>query len=387
MSGVLIVLFVYLAVSIKQMKLVWLLLFALAANFGNSFFLSPRNIKLPSLASTSLETEFLRKEIELASQRFQNLSSWINQAAFKQAALSSSDFNRNDALKIAYDRCEQVTKTFSKTFYTGSMLMRPDARKHVWAIYAWCRRTDDLVDAPRPLASTESLTTELKDWEDRLDGIWRGEAVDLIDLAMVDSVQKFPLMSVQPYKDMILGMLMDVPGLGKDRYASFDELYLYCYRVAGTVGLMTLPILGTSPGVSIDEASHPAISLGIGFQLTNILRDVGEDLERGRIYLPQDELQAFGLCDDDLYRAEVSPQYVEFIKFQIDRARKFYKKAEEGLKTLAPDARFAIQASLDLYSQILSVVERNGYDNFRRRAYTTKMEKLAMLPGAMFKSR
>eukprot|EP01040_Poterioochromonas_malhamensis_P020525 gene20525-24516_t len=228
---------------------------------------------------------------------------------------------------------------------------------------------------------------ELQDWEDRLEGIWRGEAVDLIDLAMVDSVQKFPLMSAQPYKDMISGMLMDVPGLGKDRYASFDELYLYCYRVAGTVGLMTLPILGTSPGISIDEASHPAISLGIGFQLTNILRDVGEDLVRGRIYLPQDELHAFGLCDDDIYRAEVTPQYVEFIKFQIGRARKFYQKAEDGLKTLAPDARFAIQASLDLYSQILTVIERNGYDNFRRRAYTTKMEKLAMIPGAMMKSR
>lgn len=369
------------------MKLVWLFLFALALHCGHSFVFNPRKQRPTSLPSSMLDTGFLRKEMQLASERFQNLSSWINQAGTKQYELPSVDMSRNDALKVAYDRCEQVTRKFSKTFYTGSMLMRADARKHVWAIYAWCRRTDDLVDAPRPSASTESLKMELKDWEDRLDGIWSGEAVDLIDLAMVDSVQKFPLMSVQPYKDMIQGMLMDVPGLGKDRYSNFDELYLYCYRVAGTVGLMTLPILGTSPGITIDDASHPAISLGIGFQLTNILRDVGEDLERGRIYLPQDELHAFGLSDEDIFRAEVTPQYVEFVKFQIDRARKFYKKAEEGLKTLAPDARFAIQASLDLYSQILTVIERNGYDNFRRRAYTTKMEKLAMLPGAMIKSR
>jgi phytoene synthase len=110
---------------------------------------------------------------------------------------------------------------------------------------------------------------------------------------------------------------------------------------------------------------HTCISLGIGLQLTNILRDVGEDLERGRIYLPLDEIHAFGLTEDDLFKCEVTPKYKEFMKFQISRARDYYRQAQEGIPMLAPDARFAVQASLDLYSRILDVVERNDYDNFR----------------------
>jgi len=140
------------------------------------------------------------------------------------------------------------------------------------------------------------------------------------------------------------------------------------------------PILGTAKGYSYEQATEPAVALGIGLQLTNILRDVGEDLERGRIYLPQDEIASFGLTEEDFFRCEVTPKYREFMKFQISRARDYYTLAKEGVGMLAPDARFAVQASLDLYSRILDVIERNGYDNFRKRAYTTKLEKLSILP-------
>lgn len=291
--------------------------------------------------------------------------------------------SRNDkAMSLAYKRCEYVTKLFSKTFYMGTSLMRPDARKHVWAIYAWCRRTDDIVDSPRALMNKEVLEADLQVWENRLSDIWADHPVDLFDLAMADTVKKYPGMDAQPYRDMIAGMVMDVPGLGQERYQNFEELYTYCYRVAGTVGLMTLPVLGTAEGVTLEEATPSALALGIGLQLTNILRDVGEDLERGRIYLPLDEISQFGLTEEDLFRCEVTPKYVEFMKFQIQRARDYYKKAEEGISMLAPDARFAVRASLDLYSRILTVIERNGYDNFNKRAYTTKLEKLSILPGS-----
>eukprot|EP00596_Hydrurales_sp_CCMP1899_P006066 CAMPEP_0119036566 /NCGR_PEP_ID=MMETSP1177-20130426/4356_1 /TAXON_ID=2985 /ORGANISM="Ochromonas sp, Strain CCMP1899" /LENGTH=216 /DNA_ID=CAMNT_0006996625 /DNA_START=675 /DNA_END=1325 /DNA_ORIENTATION=- len=206
--------------------------------------------------------------------------------------------------------------------------------------------------------------------------------MDLFDLAMVDTLRAYPRLSIEPFRDMIAGMVMDVPGLGQERYKDFSELYEYCYRVAGTVGLMTLPILGAAEGFTEEEASKPAIALGIGLQLTNILRDVGEDLERGRIYLPLDEIHAFGLTEDDLFKCEVTPKYKEFMKFQISRARDYYRQAQEGIPMLAPDARFAVQASLDLYSRILDVVERNEYDNFRKRAFTTKFEKLSILPGS-----
>lgn len=370
--------------------------------------LSSRNQKLPAATQNvqRVDRVSFNPEFGLASDKIKNLkpagtSSAIDDTLFQSwkdfkglserelvvSANQVSDEERSQkALQLAYRRCQYVTQLFSKTFYTGSTLMRQDARQHVWAIYTWCRRTDDIVDSPRALINQDTLTKDLAEWEQRLDRIWKGEAVDLFDLAMADTVRVFPGMSPQPYKDMIAGMVMDVPGLGQDRYANFDELYLYCYRVAGTVGLMTLPILGTAKGFTQEDAAESAIALGIGFQLTNILRDVGEDLERGRIYLPQDEIRAFGLTEEDIFRCEVTPKYKKFMQFQIQRARDYYKVAEQGVRMLAPDARFAVQASLDLYSRILNVLERNEYDNFRRRAFTTKFEKLSILPESLYKA-
>eukprot|EP00981_Chlorochromonas_danica_P002231 scaffold437_cov168-Ochromonas_danica.AAC.48 len=300
------------------------------------------------------------------------------------------DAGRQDkAVALAYRRCEYVTQLFSKTFYVGSSLMPPESRKHVWAVYAWCRRTDDLVDSPRALLSRESLQADLEDWSRRLEGIWRGQPVDLFDLAMADTVRAYPTLSIEPFQDMIKGMVMDVPGLGQDRYANFADLYLYCYRVAGTVGLMTLPILQQRrSGVVEDyrEAIEPAVALGIALQLTNILRDVGEDLERGRIYLPQDELKGFGLSEEDIASCQVTPRYVEYMKFSIARARDYYALAGKGVHLLMPSARFAVQASLDLYGRILDVIERNGYDNFNKRAFTTKFEKLSILPQSFLRA-
>ena len=320
------------------------------------------------------------------------LKKWNELKGLSEKQLLSKDNNsigdKNErtskSLALAYRRCEYVTRLFSKTFYTGTSLMPRDARKHVWAIYAWCRRTDDLVDSPRALSNIEILAGDLKEWEYRLDRIWANEPVDIFELAMADTVQKYPGLSIVPYQDMIKGMIMDVPGMGQERYQTFDDLYLYCYRVAGTVGVMTLPILGTAPGYTEKEALEPALALGIALQLTNILRDVGEDLERGRIYLPQDELARFGLTDDDLFSCEVSEKYITFMKFQIARARDYYKQAERGIPMLSSGGRLAVKASLDLYSEILAKIEKNGYDNFRKRAYTSKLEKLAIVPKSAF---
>eukprot|EP00600_Ochromonadales_sp_CCMP1393_P000238 CAMPEP_0174978678 /NCGR_PEP_ID=MMETSP0004_2-20121128/14346_1 /TAXON_ID=420556 /ORGANISM="Ochromonas sp., Strain CCMP1393" /LENGTH=368 /DNA_ID=CAMNT_0016230095 /DNA_START=245 /DNA_END=1351 /DNA_ORIENTATION=+ len=332
----------------------------------------------------------LRKPGRAASSDDALLQSWneLQGLSEKELLAKGGVVNRDSrALELAYRRCEYVTELFSKTFYMGSSLMGQKAKKHVWAIYAWCRRTDDIVDSPRALLNRETLKNDLADWEKRLDSIWADEPQDLFDLAMADTVKAYPTMPIQPYKDMIKGMIMDVPGLGPDRYQTFDDLYLYCYRVAGTVGLMTLPVLGTAEGFAEAEATEPALALGIALQLTNILRDVGEDLERGRIYLPQDEIAQFGLTEEDFFRCEVTPKYVEFMKFQIARARAYYKQAESGVPMLSSNGRFAVQASLELYSRILDVIERNGYDNFNKRAYTTKFEKLSVLPQALYKSK
>merc|ERR1719313_3340777 len=150
-----------------------------------------------------------------------------------------------------------------------------------------------------------------------------GRAHDMIDLALVDTVKNYPSLSIEPFEDMIKGMVMD---LDQNRFETFDELYLYCYRVAGTVGLMMMPIMGTAEGYTYEEALEPALALGVALQLTNILRDVGEDRVRQRIYLPREDLRRFGISEAALLKGVKYDKYVSMLKFQIDRARAWYAK-------------------------------------------------------------
>jgi phytoene synthase len=196
------------------------------------------------------------------------------------------------SVEDAYELCRQVTAKYSKTFYMGTLLMSPAKRRAIWAIYVWCRRTDELVDGPQAQFTSEKT---LDRWETQLESVFAGCPVDDEDVALVDTLEQFPL-EIQPFRDMIAGQRMD---LHRSRYQTFDDLYLYCYRVAGTVGLMSTTVMGVDkqltprPGASL-EAINPiqeAVALGIANQLTNILRDVGEDARRGRIYLPLEDLQ------------------------------------------------------------------------------------------------
>ena len=290
---------------------------------------------------------------------------------------SSVGVNDKDLLNEAYERCGEVCAEYAKTFYLGTLLMTPERRRAVWAIYVWCRRTDELVDGP----NASHITPKALDrWEKRLHGLFEGKPYDMYDAALADTVAKFPV-DIQPFKDMIEGMRLD---LQKSRYENFDELYLYCYYVAGTVGLMSVPVMGIAPEskASTECVYNAALSLGIANQLTNILRDVGEDARRGRIYLPQDELARAGLTDEDIFRGQVTDKWRSFMKEQIKRARKFFDEAEKGVSELNPASRWPVWASLLLYKQILDVIESNDYNNFTRRAYVSKAKKLVSLPVA-----
>jgi phytoene synthase len=147
---------------------------------------------------------------------------------------------------------------------------------------------------------------------------------------------------MQPFRDMIDGMRMDMV---KSRYANFDELYLYCYDVAGTVGLMSVPVMGISSGskATTESVYNAALALGIANQLTNILRDVGEDARRKRIYLPQDELARFGLSDEDIFAGRVTEKWRAFMRDQIKRARMFFAEAEKGVMELDKDSRWPVR--------------------------------------------
>lgn len=285
--------------------------------------------------------------------------------------------NRLTSVENAYECCRQITAKNSKTFYLGTLLMPRSKRQAVWAIYAWCRRIDDLVDQPQNAQTTLDTLTA---WEERLKGIFAGHPVDEADLALVKTLEYFPL-DIQPFQDLIAGQKMD---LQYSRYKTFTDLYLYCYRVAGTVGLISMSVMGVErSGVNV---SQEAIALGIANQLTNIIRDVGEDARRGRIYIPLEELEQFNYTEAELLQGVNNQQWREMMQWQIQRARQFYVQAEKGISALSKDARCPVWASLMLYRKILDVIEHNNYDVFRRRAYVPTFQKLLTVPLAWQKA-
>lgn len=304
--------------------------------------------------------------------------------------------SRLASLETSYEFCRQVTAKYSKTFYWGSALMPVAKRRAIWAIYVWCRRTDELVDGPQ----SEQTTPETLDrWERNLESIFAGTPLADPDVALVEAVQRFNL-DIQPFRDMITGQRMD---LYRSRYSTYEELELYCYRVAGTVGLMTAPVLGTaedliaapwdsflhlqrSPDRNPYDPTEQAIALGVANQLTNILRDVGEDRHRGRIYLPLEDLDYFGYSERDLMNGVINDRWRDLMRFQIQRARDIFQRASSGIRLLGADARWPVWAALVLYSRILNVIERNGYDVFNKRAYVPTAGKVRCLPVALMRS-
>jgi phytoene synthase len=300
----------------------------------------------------------------------------------------AKSMNSLASLPEAYQLCRQITAEYAKTFYLATLLMPQDKQQAVWAIYAWCRRTDELVDG---LKAKYTTAETLEQWEQQLESAFAGQPLEDADVALVDTIERFPL-EIQPFRDMIAGQLMD---LSYNRYETFEELKLYCYRVAGTVGLMSNAILGIgSYGSNVawerDRGNYTpeeeAIALGIAMQLTNILRDVGEDAQRQRIYLPLEDLNLFGYTQEDLFQGIVDDRWRALMRFQIQRARKYYDQAAKGIRYLIPDSRWPVWSALMLYQGILDAIERNQYDVFNYRAFVPKPQKFVVLPIAWLRA-
>ena len=286
--------------------------------------------------------------------------------------------------------CRKETQQWAKTFYLGTLLLPYEKRKAIWAIYVWCRRTDELMDSPEALKkSEEELSENLNSWEENTKNIFKGIVKTDLDAVLSDTLEKYP-QTIDPYLDMIAGQRMD---LTKFRYKNFDELKLYCYRVAGTVGLMTQNVMGidafyeAASWIEVPDISEAAVALGIANQLTNILRDVGEDRHRGRIYLPQDEIKQFGYSEEQLLLGEINTQWKNLMAFQLQRAREWFKSSEEGIKWLSADARWPVWTSLRLYRKILNSIENLDYDVFNNRAYVNKTIKAFEIPISFLISR
>nr|QBX92787.1 phytoene synthase [Tetraselmis suecica] len=288
-----------------------------------------------------------------------------------------------EVLEQAYQRCGAVTADYAKTFYLGTQLMTPEKAKAIWAIYVWCRRTDELVDGP----NSSRITPEALDrWEERLEALFAGRPYDILDAALTDTISKFPL-HIQPFRDMIDGMRLD---LFKLRYKTYDELYGYCYMVAGTVALMSTPVMGIDPSYEgdLEPVYRAALALGTANQLTNILRDVGEDInERSRIYVPLDDLERFDITEKEVLAGlfarttgEVDDRWKQFMHFQISRAREYFEASENGVNYLDANARWPVWSALVLYQMILDKIVDNDYNNFTQRAYVPKSQKMLSLP-------
>jgi len=298
--------------------------------------------------------------------------------------------NSISQLDQAYEICRKETQKWAKTFYLGTLLLPQEKRKAIWAIYVWCRRTDEIMDSVE--ASTKSqdeLSDNLDEWEENTKNVFKGNIKSELDTVLLDTIEKYP-QSIQPYLDMIDGQRMD---LNKFRYKNFDELKLYCYRVAGTVGLMTQNVMGidsaytSAPWSAMPDPSEAAIALGIANQLTNILRDVGEDRHRGRIYLPQADIEKFNYSEEELLKGKINNQWKALMNFQLTRAREWFQKSEDGIKWLSSDARWPVWTSLRLYRGILDSIERLDYDVFNNRAFVKNSVKALEIPIAFLISR
>lgn len=307
----------------------------------------------------------------------------LAEEAIHAGSKSPWDFKRHHEGRLeAYRVCDQITAQNSKSFYLSSALLKGDKRRGARALYAFCRLTDDIVDEPKQhhgLAPSDTdILQDMHDWR-RLALSTNPSPYHPVAVAWADTRARFQI----PYRfaeQLIEGVLMD---LSHRRYATFDELAGYAYGVAATVGLMSMHITGFND----PDAVPYAIRLGVALQMTNILRDVGEDWRKGRIYLPLEELEAFGLAEDDIEAAVVDQRWREFMKFQIERNRQLYREAAPGIQLLAQDGRLAIAASAGLYEAILEDIERHDYDVFNRRAYVSLSSKLSRLPAIWWHSR
>ncbi len=293
--------------------------------------------------------------------------------------LPSPKIRDKKELDLAYDFCEAVTAVNSRSFFTASRLLPREKRRSVRALYAFCRKSDDIVDKPPGGKGDDDAVREAL-------AAWRARSLkqtadgrDPVALAWSDARSQFGI-PPRYAEQLIQGVARDITD---KRYNTFADLTSYCYGVAATVGLMSMHIIGFSGA----EAIPYALKLGVALQLTNILRDVGEDWEDGRLYLPLEDLRKFGLDEKDIDAGLVDDRWRAFMRFQIGRTRQLYEEAWPGIGLLNADGRFAIGAAAELYRAILANIERNDYDVFNRRARVNAWGKLRRLPSIWWRSR
>jgi phytoene synthase len=272
---------------------------------------------------------------------------------------------KNRVLPEAIAACQAITAKHSRSFYLATSLLPGEKRRAMRVLYAFCRTADNLADG-----GVDQPAARLREFRAGILGERKfPDSLLLTAWADIQSRYQIPVCYAEQFLD---GVERD---LVQPRYRTFADLSVYCYGVASTVGLMSMFITGYSD----QQAIFYAIKLGVALQLTNILRDVGEDWNSGRFYLPLEELAGFGLDEHDVAAARVDERWRDFMRFQIARARRLYAEAMPGIALLHPDGRFAVAAAAVLYRGILDDIEAHDFDVFNRRAFVSRGLKLVAL--------
>jgi phytoene synthase len=276
------------------------------------------------------------------------------------------------ALQKAYKHAETVTAEHSKSFHFASGLLPEEKRSAVRALYAFCRTVDDIVDE----STDEDREPQLDYWR-RMIETGSFEDNDLVAAAWADTLARYHIPRHYALQ-LIDGVNRD---LMQSRYQTFDELATYCYGVASTVGLMSMYIVGFKN----NNAVPYAIKLGVALQMTNILRDVGEDYCNGRLYFPREELAQYCIREEDIAAGRITDNWRQFMKFQIERTRHLYADSWAGVKMLEREGQLAIGAASVFYQGILDDIEKHDYDVFSRRASLSAVGKVSRIPALWWK--
>jgi len=287
-------------------------------------------------------------------------------------------------LRNSYLECKRLNNLHGKTYFLATRLLPPEKRPFVHALYGFARYADEIVDDLASTLSENEKAKSLKSWGDEvLANIKSGKSHDHIGAALVDTVNRFSI-PISYFEAFLHSMTMD---LTVTEYHTYEDLCEYVYGSAAVIGLQMVPILGTVSKQSMIEANIAAEKLGTAFQLANFIRDIGEDLTRGRVYLPVTELQSHGVTREMLEERIVTPQIKNALKEQIKRVRSLQAESKAGINLLSVESRACIEAASELYCGIVDEVEKIDYQIFNKRAKTSNWRRLKVALPAYIKAR
>ncbi len=275
--------------------------------------------------------------------------------------------------------CTAYTKKSGSNFYYSFLFLPKSKREAMYTVYAFCKAVDSAVDEPTAGSNPKD---ELKRWREEVEAVYSGAPTTPIMVSLAHHVKTLGIPKAY-FEELIKGVEMD---LSNNRYVTFDELSLYCYRVASVVGLICLHVFG----VTSARAQDYAVALGMAFQLTNILRDVGTDAAEGRIYLPQDDLRKWNHPEKAILNRSYSPEFQALMEYEASRAHHYYKRADAALMGLSASERRALTVAeimRGIYSRILERIERSNYQVFGPRISLTTTQRVVIALRVWIRSR